>query len=123
MATVLRCEGCGAALRVRDGIKHVTCGSCGVGLTIVREGGAVYAAIDEELRREGAQVPVAEAAARALSRRPSRASSVAAGAVTALAGAGAAAIGLSVGGGWWLAAGVLVVVVGAGAALRALLSR
>jgi hypothetical protein len=123
MAIALRCEGCGAALRVREGVKHVSCQACGVGLEIVREGGVVYATIDEELRRQGANVPVAEAAARALSRRPSRPSSIAAGAVAVLAGAGAVSMGLSVGGWFWLAAGLLVMLVGAGAVVRAIASR
>jgi hypothetical protein len=123
MAIALRCEGCGAALRVREGVKYVSCQACGVGLEIVREGGALFTAIDQELAREGAQVPVAEAAARALSRRPSRPSSIAAGALTVVAGAGAASMGLSFAGGWWLAAGLLVMLVGAGAMVRAIASR
>jgi hypothetical protein len=122
MAVALRCEGCGAALRVRESARHVTCEGCGAGLEVVREGGAVYTVIDEELQRESERAPIAEAAARALSRRPSRGSSVAAGAVTALAGAGAALLGVSAGGWWWIAAGVAVMLVGAGAALRALRS-
>ena len=119
MASIaLRCAGCRAALRVREQARHLTCCECGAGLEVVREGGAAFTVLDRDLETS-ADAAAAEGSFRSLSRRPGRGASLLAGATTAIAGAGWAALSVSAGWWWWVVLGALVALVGAASALRA----
>lgn len=105
-AVSLRCAHCGEAISVRDDVRLLTCAACGSGLAVVREGGAIYAVVDRNLKTGAAPARGADVggAWAQISARPRRASAALAGAVALAAGLAWAILSAAAGSAAWIVA-------------------